>query len=125
MAFSAADLLEKLREPGETYESLAARLPISLSTVNRWKKQSPRDWDTCIALLERAGLLNLEDAGPVALSQDHPESVAARYARLLENQIEALTGQEEIRDELRELRKELGLRAQAAHTAPKQSRRVR
>lgn len=43
---SAAELLEELREPGESYESLAARLPISLSTVNRWKKRSPRDWDT-------------------------------------------------------------------------------
>lgn len=55
---SAADLLEALREPGESYESLAARLPISLSTVNRWKKRSPRDWDTIMLLLDRAGWLS-------------------------------------------------------------------
>jgi len=54
---TAAELLEELRRPGESYESLAARLPISLSTVNRWKRQSPRDWDTTLTLLDQAGWL--------------------------------------------------------------------
>lgn len=69
MAPTTADLIEALRQPGEAYETLAARLPISLSTVNRWKKESPQDWDGLLEMLEMAGWLRLPgDAEPAPLS---------------------------------------------------------
>lgn len=77
---SAADLLEALRAPGESYESLAARLPVSLSTVNRWKKRSPRDWDTILALLSRAGWLNQDRLAAAQAEAQAAESSAERLA---------------------------------------------
>lgn len=54
---SAAELIEALRRDGESYEALAARLPISLSTVSRWKNESPRDWNNILTMLDLAGWL--------------------------------------------------------------------
>jgi len=83
---SAAVLLEALRDPGESYESLAARLPISLSTVNRWKKRSPRDWDTILGLLSLAGWLDT-DAIRRARAQAEAEA-AAQMEALARRQVE-------------------------------------
>jgi hypothetical protein len=55
---TAAALIEKLREPGEAYEKLAARLPISLSTVYRWKKGDADDFKRIAGMLEDAGWLD-------------------------------------------------------------------
>jgi len=78
------DLLEALRNPGESYEALAARLPISMSTVNRWKKESPAEWDLYIELLDRAGWLNQDrvEGGLVAarLAADDAHRRADRLA---------------------------------------------
>lgn len=86
---TAAELLEELREPGESYEALAARLPISLSTVNRWKKSSPRDWDTILTLLDRAGWLS-PAAGRRSGEGDLARSAAA--AREGEEEAQRLAG---------------------------------
>lgn len=63
-AVSAAALLELLRdrysnEAGErlTDEDLAARLPITLSTLNRWKKADPQTFPAIVWMLREAGLI--------------------------------------------------------------------
>jgi hypothetical protein len=60
---TTANLIEALRQPRadgrlESYEALANRLPISMSTVNRWKRDSPEEWDTFVGLLDEAGWLD-------------------------------------------------------------------
>lgn len=131
MPLSAADVLERLREDGESYESLASRLPISLSTVNRWKKESPRDWDTIIQLLDAAGLISLEGGSAVqdmkqrrvrwAEVDGRLEELAGVGETVLSGQQEALRTQQEMRDELRSLREALESLAAAASTAPRRS----
>jgi transcriptional regulator with XRE-family HTH domain len=81
---STRDLIEALREPGESYEDLAARLPISLSTLNRWKRAAPRDWYPILEMLDRAGWLKYNGAATARAEQpllDDPE-FAARLEEL-------------------------------------------
>lgn len=54
---SAPEVLAAIRQPGESWEKLAARLDVSVATINRWKKRSPRDWPTILGVLEAAGVL--------------------------------------------------------------------
>lgn len=62
---STAELLERLRrvlreegQPRLTDEALAGELPITLSTVSRWKKRPPRDYRHLMECLALAGWLN-------------------------------------------------------------------
>ena len=99
MAPTTADLIEALRREGESYEDLAARLPISLSTVNRWKKRSPDDWEALLQMLEMAGWLNVtrpaQTAGLRPLTQQERDQALAdvtELAALLQRLLEALGG---------------------------------
>lgn len=71
---TARALIERLREVYETEagerlsdEKLAGRLPITLSTFNRWKKGDTRAFRNTVAMLEKAGWLR-EDLMEAALA---------------------------------------------------------
>lgn len=93
---SAPDLLERLREvyrdaDGNTLsdEKLAGKLPISLSTFNRWKKGDTKAFRDTIAMLDTAGWLNIDADAPRAesppdLLADIADGVAEILLRLPE-----------------------------------------
>lgn len=71
----APDLLERLREvyrddDGKTLsdEKLAGRLPISLSTFNRWKKGDTKAFRDTVAMLETAGWISIDGEAPAQVS---------------------------------------------------------
>lgn len=66
---TANELLERLRaiyeeQAGESLsdEKLAGRLPISLSTFNRWKKGDTKQFRDIVKMLGEAGWLKSDDA---------------------------------------------------------------
>jgi hypothetical protein len=91
---SAADLIEELRcqtaEDSDrlTDEQLAGRLPITLSTLNRWKKEDPRHYTSLMKMLRQAGWLN-EDrvlAAVRAAERARAEETERRAASLAERE---------------------------------------
>ena len=99
---TAADLLERLRTIYEeregtrlSDEKLAGRLPITLSTFNRWKRGDTRSFRDVVTLLDQAGWLNMGEAEPAISSPasqgvDHLEEIAAALKDLTESQAEIL-----------------------------------
>lgn len=92
---NAADLIECLRviyerREGEgvklSDENLAARLPITLSTFNRWKKGNTRQFEQIMTMLAEAGWLkdDLAQAAP-----DHQDPLT-RLGDLVEKAISDL-----------------------------------
>lgn len=114
MAPTTADLIEALRKPGESYEALAARLPISLSTVNRWKRESPQDWDGLLQMLEAAGWLNM--AADVPQGDRLPADPLERLAVAARDQGEVLGT---VLEEIRGLRAEVSAVATSGQARPK------
>lgn len=96
---SAAALIERLRDVYEQQEGvkladekLSGRLPISLSTFNRWKKKDTRSYTDLMSMLATAGWLNLNGegaSGPVA-KPDPQAALLVGVAAVLQNQAEAL-----------------------------------
>lgn len=114
---TAAEVIEQLRvvyeeQTGERLsdEKLAAKLPIGLSTFNRWKKSDTRAFRDVVDMLALAGWLNTpEDARALARTIHDPrEELAAALLVLQEGQrvmLESLqVGQDEILAEVRVLR---------------------
>jgi hypothetical protein len=62
---TARDLIERLREihalPGEKLsdEALAAKLPITGSTLARWKRRDPEKFSELVQMMTEAGWLNM------------------------------------------------------------------
>lgn len=86
-----AQLIERLRavyeaETGERLsdEKLAGRLPISLSTFNRWKKGDTRAFREIVAMLDTAGWLSIDEdvRALAARPRDRLGVLEARVAEL-------------------------------------------
>lgn len=110
---TAADLITRLREVHEEQagmslsdEKLAGRLPITLSTLNRWKKGDTRQFAEIVAMLDEAGWLTAStEAGGVARDDQEPsrsplEELQVGISRLLLGQAEALARLDQVRDEV-------------------------
>lgn len=96
---TAAQLLERLRAIYESREGealsderLAARLPISLSTLNRWKKGDTRQFREIVQALDEAGWLSIGEDAPAkeATPPDPLERIGAALVVLARNQALAL-----------------------------------
>ena len=124
---TAGDALRRELEAGSSVLGLAKRLAGSDSDsdpeVKRWRyvvMRAARGGEPAAANVDQIARTLGVEAEP--RRRVRPEEVAAdRYARILENQKEALLMQEEMRDELREIRRALESPARAARTAPRPS----
>ncbi len=95
--FTAADLLDRLRAvhgKGDhiSDEKLAAKLPISGSTLARWKRSDPEHFQAIIEMLDQAGWLNTDADVPdsVGSDRDHLATLAATVVEIGETQKEIL-----------------------------------
>lgn len=96
----AADLIERLRHiyGAGTHlpdPDLAAKLPISLSTVSRWKKGDTAQFDAIITMLDEAKLLSTDAGEPMTSAAETQEAdpqamTLVGVAAILDNQAEAL-----------------------------------
>lgn len=80
---TAAQLIERLRTVHEAKvgrplsdEELAGRLPITLSTFNRWKKADTKAFQSTLTMLEEAGWL--ADSEPGSAEAEPEESIDGR-----------------------------------------------
>lgn len=96
---SAADLIERLRDVYEQREGvkladekLAGRLPISLSTFNRWKKGNTASFDRIVECLDIAGWLSTpeDDRVLVAPPGDRLEALLVGQTEMAETLEEIL-----------------------------------
>jgi hypothetical protein len=92
---SAADLIERLRDvysdrdgTRASDEKLAGQLPITLSTLNRWKKGDTRAFDNIVLMLDEAGWLSPE--APAGTARNPQAALLAGVGALLRNQAEAM-----------------------------------
>jgi len=96
---TAAELIERLREVHQgdgkrlSDEDLASRLPISLSTLNRWKKNDAQGFQDIVWMLSTAGWLNTGGDGRAAVEPpgDPLERIARGVTELLADQKEILS----------------------------------
>jgi transcriptional regulator with XRE-family HTH domain len=97
---TAAALIEHLRKVhgnGQPLsdEKLAAKLPISGSTLARWKNGDTRAFDNIVEMLAQAGWINAETDAPVTSA-----SSLDPLAKLSEGVAELLAGQRRLLAEL-------------------------
>lgn len=125
---TAAQLLARLREvyaerDGKplSEEKLAGRLPITLSTFNRWKKRDTKAFSDIVQMLDDAGWLN-DAATDLAAETGRPANSEDVAASLLLGQAEGL---EILRRIETALQSEREARTPAAQTKRAASRRKR